>query len=91
MFTGYPQAKEQFYTETKKISKDIVVIHNLKEIVKNKNKKVIVIHNDDQKLCLAAIKKLDDIDDRIIFIKNIDICHKPLLKECIKHEKIILS
>ena len=32
MFTGYPQAKEQFYTQTKKISKNTIVINNLEDI-----------------------------------------------------------
>ena len=80
-----------FFTETKSRAKDTVIIEKITDIEKYKDKQVIIIYNDDEKLCLTAIKKLEDIDDRIIFIKNIDICHTPLLKECIKHKKIILS
>lgn len=80
-----------FFTETKTITKDTVVIEKTTDIEKYKDKQVIIINNDDEKLCLTTIKKLKDIDDRIIFIKNIDICHTPLLKECLKHKKIILS
>ena len=80
-----------FFTETKTIAKDTVVIEKITDIEKYKNKQVIIINNDDEKLCLTAIKKLEDIDDRIIFIKNIDICHTPLFKACIKYKKIILS
>lgn len=91
IFTGYPAAKEMFFTETKNIAKDTVIIENTTDIEKYKGKQVIIINNDDEKLCLTAIKKLKDIDDRIIFIKNIDICHTPLIKECLNHKKIILS
>jgi hypothetical protein len=91
ILTGYPQAKDQFYLETKQISKDTVVANNIEDIRKYKDKQVIVIHNDDEKLCLAAINMLDDINERIIFIKNIDIFHKSLLNACLKHNKFILS
>jgi hypothetical protein len=50
-----------------------------------------VIHDDDEKLCLEAIKQLPDIKERIIFIKNIDVFHKNLLTTCLKYDKLILS
>ena len=91
MLTWYPEAKEQFYTDTKLIAKEIVVVHTVQELKKNVDKQVIVIHDYDEKLCLAAIKELPDIHERIIFIKNIDIFHKQLLTTCLKYHKLILS
>ena len=91
MLTWYPEAKEQFYRDTKAIKEDITVVHSLVELKKNKNKQIIVIHDDNEKLCLAAIKQLPDIHERIIFIKNIDIFHKQLLTTCLKYNKLILS
>lgn len=91
LVTWYPAAKEQFYQETKKIAKNIIVANTIEDIKKYKNKQIIVIHDDDEKLCLAAIKTLDDINERIIFIKNIDIFHKSLLNTCLKYDKLILS
>ncbi len=91
ILTWYPEAKEQFYKDTKKIAKNIAVIKNKKDLIKNKEKQIIVINADDEKLCLETIKYLKDIDDRIIFIKNIDIFHKRLLNESSKYNKLILS
>ncbi len=91
LVTWYPQAKEQFYQETKKIAKNIIVANTIEDIKKHRDKQVIVIHDDDEKLCLEAIKSLDDIHERIIFIKNIDIFHKRLLNTCLKYDKVILS
>ncbi|MCX6823930.1 MAG: hypothetical protein NT085_02290 [candidate division SR1 bacterium] len=91
IFTGYPQAKEQFYTDTQAIAEHIVVVHTLAELKKNIDKQVIIIHDADEKLCLAAIKNLPNINERIIFIKNIDILHKQLLTSCLKYTKLILS
>ena len=91
ILTWYSEAKEQFMKEVSTIADKIIVIHTLAELKKNKNKQVIIIHDDDEKLCLEAIKTLDDINDRIIFIKNIDIFHKQLLNSCLKYNKLILS
>ena len=91
ILTGYPQAKEQFLKEAKKIAKNTIVVINENELKKNKDKQVIIINSVDEKLCLTAIKMLDDINERIIFIKNIDIFHKRLLNNCLKYDKLILS
>jgi len=91
MLTWYSEAKEQFYRNTQAITEKTVVVHNLAEVKKNKNKQVIIIHDDDETLCLATIKELPDIHERIIFIKNIDLFHKNLLTTCLKYNKIILS
>ena len=34
MLTWYPEAKEQFYTDTKLIAKEIVVVHTVQELKK---------------------------------------------------------
>lgn len=91
IFTWYTAAKEQLYTDTKAIAEHIVVVHTLAELKKNIDKQVIIIHDADEKLCLEAIKNLPDINQRIIFIKNIDILHKQLLMSCLKYNKLILS
>lgn len=91
ILTWYPEAKKQFYMDTKKIAKNILVIKNMKDLIKNQEKQIIIINNDDEKLFLEAIKYLKDIRERIIFIKNIDIFNKRLLNESIKYNKLILS
>ena len=91
LLTWYPEAKEQFYRDTQAITEDISVVHSLAEAKKNKNKQVIIIHDDDETLCLSTIKELPDIHERIIFIKNIDLFHKNLLTTCLKYNKLILS
>lgn len=91
ILTWYSAAKEEFCQEAKILIKQIAVVNTLTEVKKNSNKQVIIIHDDDEKLCLEAIKTLNDIDERIIFIKNIDIFHTPLIDECLKHNKLVLS
>jgi hypothetical protein len=81
-------AKEKFFTEAKKIAKQTAIIKDLTDIKKYKDKQVIIIDGDNEALCLATIKKLKK---HTIFIKNIDICHKTLLEECLHHTHIILS
>lgn len=91
IFTWYPEAKEQFFKDTPMIAEEIIIVHTLTELKKHKDKQVIIIHDDDEKLCLDAIKSLENINERIIFIKNIDILHKQLLTSCLKYDKLILS
>ena len=67
------------------------MISTLSELKKNKDKQILIIHDDDEKLCLEAIKTLEDIHERIIFIKNIDICHKQLFTAYLQYDNLILS
>ena len=91
LLTWYPEAKEGFYQDTQSIANQTVVVKNIEEVKKYQNKQVIIIHGDNENLCLEAITTLKDIDERIIFIKNIDILHTPLITECLQHNNLILS
>lgn len=91
IFTGFSEAKTQYFREAAIVNKETVIIETIKDIETYKDKQVVIIHDDDQNLCKEAIKNLKDIDDRIIFIKNIDIVGSELIQECLKHNKVILS
>ncbi len=91
LITWYQAAKDKLFEEIKPIAKNIVIVKSLEDVKNFKNKQVIIINEDDEKLCLQTIKTVKDIDERIIFVKNIDIFHKPLLNECLKHKLLILS
>lgn len=91
LITWYQAAKDKLFTEIKTLTKNIVIVKMTDDLKKHKDKQVIIINEDDEKLCLQAIKELKDINERIIFIKNIDIFHKPLLTLCLKYNKLILS
>jgi hypothetical protein len=91
LITWYQAAKDKLFEEIKAIAKNIVIVKSISDVKRFKNKQVIIINESDEKLCLQAIKTLEDINERIIFIKNIDIFQKPLLTQCLKYKKIILS
>ena len=91
LITWYQAAKDKLFTEIKAIANDIVIVKTIDDVKKYRNTQVIIINEDNEKLCIQAIRKLDDTKDRIIFIKNIDIFHKPLLTLCLKYNKLILS
>jgi len=91
ILTWYPEAKEQFYQDTKTLVEQTATVHTLDEAKENENKQIIIIHGNDEKLCLEVIKSLKDIDERVIFIKNIDIFNMPLFNECLQRSKLILS
>jgi hypothetical protein len=91
IFTWFPEAKTQYFRETTRIKEETAILETIADIETYKDKQVLIIHDDDQSLCQEAIKRLTDINDRIIFIKNIDIVHEELIQECLNHSKIILS
>jgi hypothetical protein len=86
-FTAYPMAKDNF---TEQISEsEVSYITNKNEL--SSNSRCILVESGNEELFVYTIQKLDDINDRVIFIKNIEMFSEALLMTCINFEKIILS
>src|SRR3989344_2368730 len=57
----------------------------------NTDTQAIILESANEKLFLSAIEKLNDINERILFIKNMEVFGNQIFNSCLKFKKIILS
>jgi len=89
--TAYPMAKDNFLQQIKNKENQITYIKKEKDLINAERSQAIILKSGEEKLYLNAIKKISDIHERIILIKNIEIFSDKLINQSLKMKKIILS
>ena len=91
VLTAYPMAQENFEEQVEWENISIGHITTLEDIEYNKDEQVVFIESWNSDLFIATLNQLEDIDERIIFIKNFEIFEKPVIEQCLQYEKVIIS
>jgi len=89
--TAYPMAHDNFLNQVNGKNSNIAYVDSLDGLSKSTNAQAIIIESGNAVLFLNVIKKLPDLNDRIIFIKNIEIFNEEVYDACIGFKKLILS
>lgn len=87
--TAYSAGKDNFIEQIGDIKSDVLYVNDIEKL--NSKNPAIIIESGNELLFLEALKKLDDIEDRIIFVKNIETFSYNLLQKCLQFNKIIIS
>lgn len=90
LFTAYPMARDMFLSLTTD-SYESGTIFTPDEIGKEKDKTAIIVKSGDQKLFLQVLEQLKDLDERIVFIKNIEVFSEELYGSISSLKNIIFS
>lgn len=90
-FTAYPMARDNFLNQVGINTPGIAIVDSLESLEEAKNAQAIILESGNATLFLNTIKTLTDLDERIIFVKNIDIFNEEIFNICLKNEKIIIS
>lgn len=70
-FTAFPQAKDSFFERVGK-HHGIGVVNSMDDFEMNKDEQAIIVKSGDVKLLHEVVAKLDDLSERIVYLKNID-------------------
>lgn len=89
LFTAFPMAKDNFIGQIKGGGQSVSIVTNENEI--NNDSQVIIVESGNQELFLKVIEKLDDIDNRVVLVKNIERFNSYTIESCLKLEKVIIS
>jgi predicted CopG family antitoxin len=89
--SAYPRAKDEFFKQTKISEKRIIYVENEKDIAKSQNYQAIILKSGDADLLLKTIRILDDVNERIVFIKNMEIFSYDVIKYLLELKNVILS
>lgn len=57
----------------------------------NTDAQAIILESGNEKLFLKAVEKLRDLNERIVFVKNMEVFNDAAFDSCLKLQKIILS
>lgn len=87
--TAYPMAKDNFLEQVKGNEANIAYITDSGQL--DQNVQGIILESGNEELFLQAIKKLPDINERIVLIKNMEVFSQAIFDACLNLEKIIFS
>ena len=88
-FTAYPMAKDNFLEQVKGNESKINYVTDEDKI--DINAQAIIIESGNEKLFLESLNKIKDIEERVVFIKNIEVFSDIVFDSCLKLSKIIFS
>ncbi len=87
--SAYPMAKDNFLEQVKGNEDKISYITNINQL--KSDSQGIIVESGNGNLFLDIVKKLDDIQERVIFIKNIEVFNVVVFNSYLQLRNIILS
>jgi hypothetical protein len=90
-FSAYPMAKDNFLNQVEENNSNVALVDSVDDLEEAINKDAIIIESGNANLFLSAIKILPDLNERVIFIKNIEIFNEEIFNICFIFDKIIIS
>lgn len=90
-FTAYPMAKDNFLNQIGIDTPGVAIVDSLESLEEAKNAQAIIIESGNATLFLNAMKTLTDLDERTLFIKNIEIFNEEIFDTCLKQNNVIIS
>jgi hypothetical protein len=87
--TAFRAGKDNFIAQTK--DKEEIISYVTDAAGLDRKAPAIILESGNEKLLLNALDKLDDVNERIIFIKNIETFSDKVFDRCLKIKNIILS
>ncbi len=87
--TAYPMAKDNFLQQIKGEESKTAFITDESQL--NTDAQAIILESGNEKLFLSAVEKLDDLNERVVLVKNMELFSGAVIDPCLKLQKIILS
>ncbi len=87
--TAYPMAKDDFLQQIQGSETKTAYVTNTDQL--NTNAQAIILESGNEELFLNAIKQLDDVHNRVVLIKNIEVFSSAVFDTCESFQKVILS
>lgn len=87
--TAYPMARENFLKQVMGHEDDVSFVTQKNQITTEK--KALIIESGKESLFTEAMRELNDLDARIIFVKNFESFHDDTIMSVALHKKLIVS
>jgi hypothetical protein len=90
-FTAFPMAKDNFLEQVGLNNSKIAFVNSVEDLKNTRDSEVIILDSGNEALFVEAIKKLEDIKERIVLVKNIEAFSLDVFNGCLGLEKVVLS
>lgn len=87
--TAYPMAKDNFFQQIKGHEKNTSFITEENQL--DTTSQAIILESGNEALFLQTLKRLNDLYERIILVKNMEVFSQAVFDACLDKQKIILS
>ena len=89
--TAYPMAKDNFLEQIGEDHSKIAIITSVDELEKVKNTQVIILESGNEALFNEVVKIIQDLNERVVLIKNIEVFSSTVFDVCLEMKKVVLS
>lgn len=91
-FTAFPMAKDNFLQQIGLHSgTKIAFLNSLIDLENNGDAEVLIIESGNEGLFVEVLQNLEDINDRVVLVKNIEAFNHDVFNACLHLEKVIFS
>ena len=90
-FTAFPMAKDNFLEQTVPHHSKISFVNSVDELKNNSESDVIILESGNESLFIEAVKILEDINERVVLIKNIEAFTQDVFTASLALNKCVLS
>ncbi len=91
ILTAYPMARDNFMEQIQGREGDVAYVESVEQLEQNKDAQAIILKSGDEELFLRVVSGLEDIGERMILVKNIEVFNEKVFSFILGFQKIILS
>lgn len=89
--TAYPMAKDNFLKQIGSDYSKVALITSAEELEGAESAQAIILENGREDLFLQASRTLNDLKERVVLVKNMEVFSNAAFDICMDLEKVILS
>jgi|CXWL01.1.fsa_nt_gi hypothetical protein len=89
--TAFPMAKDIFLNQIEGMESKAAYVESKDDLERVKDSQAIILQSGNGQLLLDAKDVLDDFEERVIFVKNVEMFDEAIVDSCLSLKKIILS
>ncbi len=87
--TAYPMARENFMEQIAGEESKVIYVTDAKDLTTDAQ--VIILESGNESLFFAAVAGLDDLEERVVLVKNMEVFGPTVFHACLPCKKLILS
>ena len=90
-FTAFPMAKDNFLEQIGSDHPKVAFINSVEDIKNYKDNQVLILESGNENLFIEAISILQDLNERVVLVKNIEAFSQDIFNNCLDLKNVVLS
>jgi len=90
-FTAFSMAKDNFLEQIGSDHSKVAFINSVEDIKNYKDNQVLILESGNENLFIEAISILQDLNERVVLVKNIEAFSRDIFNNCLDLKNVVLS